>query len=94
VNPSDFKSPEAGQVVRAERGYWALVPAPLPPELEYDSDLVLLLSNADSALSELSGLGRHLPNPHLLIAPLRAARGCLVEPDRRDTDKPVGALAE
>jgi Fic family protein len=31
--------------------------------------LVLSLSRADAALSELSGLGRHLPNPHLLIAP-------------------------
>jgi Fic family protein len=30
--------------------------------------LVLLLSRADAALSELSGVGRHLPNPHLLIA--------------------------
>jgi Fic family protein len=28
-----------------------------------------VLSRADAALSELSGLGRHLPNPHLLIAP-------------------------
>lgn len=27
------------------------------------------LSRADCALSELSGLGRHLPNPHILIAP-------------------------
>jgi Fic family protein len=29
----------------------------------------LLLSQADAALSELSGLGRYLPNPDLLIAP-------------------------
>ena len=32
-------------------------------------DLVLALSKADAALSELSGLGGQLPNPHLLIAP-------------------------
>lgn len=30
---------------------------------------MLLLSRADAALSELSGLGRTLPNPHLLIGP-------------------------
>jgi Fic family protein len=30
---------------------------------------VLALSRADAALSELSGLGRHLPNPHVVIAP-------------------------
>ena len=51
------------------QGYYAFVPAPLPPTLEYDNDLVLRLSQADAALSELAGLGRHLANPHLLIAP-------------------------
>jgi Fic family protein len=49
--------------------YSAFIPAPLPRKLSYDGDLVLALSHADAALSELSGLGRHLPNPHLLIAP-------------------------
>lgn len=45
------------------------MPAPLPPKLAYDPELVTLLSQADAALSELSGAGRLLPNPHLLIAP-------------------------
>ena len=68
MNPADFKAPEAGRVVRAPGGYHAFIPAPLPPRLAYDDGLVLALSQADAALSELSGLGRHLPNPHLLIA--------------------------
>ncbi|HXE53964.1 MAG TPA: Fic family protein [Tepidisphaeraceae bacterium] len=50
-------------------GYDAFVPAPPPPTLDYSPDLVILLSEADAALSELSGLGRYLPNPDLLIAP-------------------------
>jgi len=69
VNASDFRDPRAGRVVQAPGGYAAFIPAPLPPELAYDSSLVLALSRADAALSELSGLGRQLPNPHLLIAP-------------------------
>jgi Fic family protein len=69
MNPSDFRDPSAGRVAQAPGGYAAFVPAPLPPDLAYDSALVLLLSRADAALSELSGLGRQLPNPHLLIAP-------------------------
>ncbi len=69
MNPADFKAPEAGRVVRAPGGYRAFIPAPLPPRLAYNDGLVLALSRADAALSELSGLGRHLPNPHLLIAP-------------------------
>ena len=56
-------------MVRTSRGYFAFVPAPLPPVIRYDDALVLALSRADSALSELSGLGRLMPNPHLLIAP-------------------------
>lgn len=69
MDPKSFTSPAAGRVVRAAEGFWAFVPEPLPPVLEYDGESVLLLSQADSALSELSGLGRHLPNPHLLITP-------------------------
>ena len=69
MNINDFLSPDAGRVVELPQGYAAFVPAPLPPKLQYDPDLVLLLSKADAALSELSGIGRILPNPHLLIAP-------------------------
>jgi Fic family protein len=69
MDPRAFKSEEAGQVVRTLAGYWAFVPAPAPPSIEYTSELALALSQADAALSELSGLGRYLPNPDLLIAP-------------------------
>lgn len=41
----------------------------IPTPIAYDADLVLALSRADSALSELSGLGRQLLHPHLLIGP-------------------------
>jgi len=69
MNPKDFRAASAGKVIRTSTGYTAFVPAKLPPALAYDNQLVLSLSRADAALSELSGLGRHLPNPHLLIAP-------------------------
>jgi len=69
MNPKDFRSSSAGKVIQTPQGYAAFIPAPLPPLLVYDDELVLALSRADAALSELSGLGRHLPNPHLLIAP-------------------------
>jgi hypothetical protein len=55
-------------VIKHPTGYHAFVPASLPPQLTFDQDLVLNLSRADAALSELSGLGRVLPNPHVLIA--------------------------
>ena len=70
MRPEDFKSQAAGRVILHPTGYHAFIPAPLPPPLTFDQDLVLNLSRADAALSELSGLGRVLPNPHLLIGPL------------------------
>ncbi len=69
MNRSEFRAREAGRVIRTPQGYSAFIPAPLPPKLVYDAEVALSLSAADAAVSELSGLGRHLPNPHLLIAP-------------------------
>jgi len=69
LNPNDFTTPAAGRVLRTPEGYYAFVPSPPPAKIEYAPALVHSLSRADSALSELSGLGRLLPNPHLLIAP-------------------------
>jgi len=68
MNKDEFKAPQMGQAVLTPKGYWVFIPAPLPSEIPYDPHLVLALSRADAALSELSGLGRHIINPHLLIA--------------------------
>jgi Fic family protein len=64
-----FKNSSSGKLVRATGGYWAFVPNPLPPKLDWDDALVSLISSADIALGTLSGLGETLPNPHLLIYP-------------------------
>ena len=69
MRAEDFHAPESGTLVPTMDGALAFVPAPLPPAIDYDAELVLALSRADGALSELSGLGRQLPDPHLLIAP-------------------------
>ena len=68
MNRNDFIARNAGRIIRAPQGFYAFVPKNLPPALEFSADLVKLLSRADTALSELSSLGRTLPNPHLLIA--------------------------
>jgi Fic family protein len=69
MDPQLFKASEAGRVIRTLTGYHAFVPAPPPPRIHYDATLAMLLSQADAALSELSGIGSVLPNPDLLIAP-------------------------
>lgn len=53
-------------LVRAERGYRAFVPPPLPPDLTFDLKLATTLSTADRAVGELAGLGRTLPSAALL----------------------------
>jgi Fic family protein len=69
MNPESFLSNSSGKVIRTREGYWAFVPNPLPPPIEYDSQTVRLLSEADRGLGNLAGIGQLLPNPHLLIAP-------------------------
>lgn len=55
--------------MRTLRGYCAFIPNSLPPHLEFDDELIKLLSDADRLLGELSGTGRILKNPYLLISP-------------------------
>lgn len=69
MRPEDFDDNSPGRLVRSTFGGWTFVPNPLPPELVYGPSLVAELSRADLALGELSGAGRMLPNPHLLIRP-------------------------
>lgn len=69
MKPGDFSSTAAGECRRTLEGYFAFHPHQLPPALSPDWSLVNLISDADRALSELSGAGRLLPNPHLLIRP-------------------------
>ena len=70
MNPENFKNPAVGRVIRHPTGYFAFVPAKLPPVIRFDNELVLKLSRADTALSELSGIGTLFPDPHVLIGPL------------------------
>ena len=69
MNPKDFENSGAGRCINTLKGYWAFVPNPLPPEINYDRELIRLLSEADRLLGELSGTGSLLRNPYLLIAP-------------------------
>jgi Fic family protein len=69
MQPSDFTGRKSGRLVKHQRGYWAFIPNPLPPPLELTWELAAEISAADRGLSELAGITRTLPNPHLLIRP-------------------------
>ena len=72
MNPERFRDSTDGRLIKVGQGemaYWAFVPHPLPPDLSVDWKFARSLSQADRALSELAGVGRTMPNPHLLIGP-------------------------
>jgi len=51
------------------KGYLAYYPRLLPESVELSNSAVGLLADAEAALGRLAGVGRLLPNPHLLIRP-------------------------
>lgn len=70
MGPDDFAAGQRRHVVRAQGGYWAFVPPPLPPDVRLDLAIVRRLSAADRALGMLAGAARTLPNPRLLARSL------------------------
>lgn len=64
-----FKNSPAGKLIDTQKGYFAFIPDPLPPKVNYDDSLVQLLSEANRNMGNLNGIGTQLPNPALLIIP-------------------------
>jgi Fic family protein len=52
-----------------QHGYKAFIPNHLPPNITWSPALIRSLSDADRLIGRLSGEGRRLPNPHLLMRP-------------------------
>jgi Fic family protein len=69
MNVKKLSQSATGKLVKVPQGYWAFVPNPLPPKIEFSSRLVIALSEADRMLGALEGMGRTLPNPTLLVMP-------------------------
>lgn len=67
MKPSDFRSSETGQVILTQQGYYAFIPAPLPPSLNWTLPLVSALSEAERDLSRLATLTGSFPFPRLLL---------------------------
>jgi Fic family protein len=60
----------AGVYTKQNRGYITFVPKPLPPAppIQFDQELLNLLSKADCALGRLDGSAQILPNPDLFVS--------------------------
>jgi len=71
VQIEQYASTAFGQARRTlgRHGYVAYFPAPIPRTLDLPSTTIRLLADAEAALGSLSGVGRLVPNPYLLIRP-------------------------
>lgn len=60
----------AGNYVKQPTGYVAFIPNPLPPNppINFDGELIKLLSEANRELGRLDGAAEVLPNPDLFVA--------------------------
>ncbi len=68
MNTASFVPNAPGRLVSHDSNV-AFVPAPLPPTLDFTSELVTELSKAAGCIGLLAGTGRNLQNPALLIGP-------------------------
>ena len=69
MNVDSFTENACGELTQTLDGDLAFVPAPAPRTLDLSNEVVALLDDASNSLGLLNGIGRRLPNPHLLIQP-------------------------
>lgn len=90
MRPDAFTSHARGVVRRDPTGYWAFQPEPLPRRLDLPQEVVTLLDEATGAVHRLGGVGRLIPNPHLLIGPhlrLEAVLSSRIEGTKTDVSQ-------
>jgi Fic family protein len=91
MDATTFIEPAAGCLVRTVGGAAAFVPSPLPPELSLSWALSDALARAQGSVGHLRGVGRVLPNPHLLIQPF-ARREAVLSSRIEGTQASLGEL--
>jgi len=69
MNPSEFSKSASGRPIQTDSGYWAFLPAPLPPEVQWSPKLVTLLSEAERALAQLAEIGQSLSPTRISVKP-------------------------
>ncbi len=69
MDPKNFSSPLSGTPILTQTGYWAFLPAALPPVITWSLPLVSALADAERDLSKLTTMAGSFPFPRLLIQP-------------------------
>lgn len=64
---SDFKEDAPGDLIKNLDGNLTFVPRPLPPIVAWCNRLIIAITEAESALGKLSGIGQRFPRPQRLV---------------------------
>lgn len=90
MRPDAFPSKARGTVRNTIDGYHAFFPEKLPRRMDLPQEIVTLLDEATGAVHRLGGVGRLIPNPHLLIGPhlrLEAVLSSRIEGTKTDVSQ-------
>lgn len=69
MDPKNYRDLKGGRTIRTAKGFWAFVPAPLPPQIEWTPQLVQALADAEREISRMSTFVQSFAFPKLLIQP-------------------------
>lgn len=76
INQSDLRMKKTdcsqnapGRIIKTTQGYYAYIPNPLPPEIEWTARLINDLTQAERSIARLDEVGEAFPVPHVLVRP-------------------------
>jgi len=69
MKKTDFTNNAPGKLIRTPQGYFAFVPASLPPDIAWSSKSLTALSRADRSIARLSEVGNAFPVPYVVVKP-------------------------
>ena len=84
MDPNDFSNSSPGRVLRTLKGYWAFIPNPLPPTIEWSTSLISALGEAERNLGQARQPGRHTAFATYSGASVHPAGGGALLPYRRE----------
>lgn len=69
MKKTDFSQNAPGRIINTIHGYCAFIPDPLPPRIEWSSNLITQLTKAERSIARLEEVGRAFPIPHVVVRP-------------------------
>ncbi len=69
MKTTDFNTNAPGKIIRTLEGYDAFIPDPLPPQLNWSTQLINKLAAAERSIARLEEVGKNFPLPHIVIRP-------------------------